>query len=433
MIRALDRATAVRLGRTLSANAYGQLVTILVQLALVPLLLHAWGTRTYGTWLLLSAVPFYLTFSDFGFTTVAKNAMVMATAAGRRDRAVAVFHSIFALLCLTLPLLMAGSVVLVLLLDMGAWLGGGAVPIAAARATLLLLALNVLLYQIFLLVCAGIRSADQPASEATWAATARLGEGAAVALAALAGGGMVAAAAAMVALRLLFLTGAYRWLRARAPWLRLGWSHASRATLATLWYPAFGHAALPVGHALLIQGGVLIVGGVLGPAATILFSTARTVARLGAAGAGMVNNSVSAEFAVLAGAANSAGSDRLFRVHAATTLAMTGIYAVAVLVLGPWIIGWLTHGVVRVVQPFFLLMVGAVGAEMLWSALFTPIAAVNRQQGLAWAYLAVALAAFGAGYPLARQFGVAGVALALVGAHVAMIPLCVRAWRQRAR
>ena len=109
MIRALDRATTVRLGRTVSAQAYGQLVTIAVQLALVPLLLHAWGTRVYGSWLLLSAIPFYLTFSDFGFTFIAKNELVMAVAAGRREAALRTFQSIFALLCIAMPVLLLVS------------------------------------------------------------------------------------------------------------------------------------------------------------------------------------------------------------------------------------------------------------------------------------------------------------------------------------
>jgi O-antigen/teichoic acid export membrane protein len=431
VIRALDRATAFRVGRTLSAQAYGQIVTVAVQLALVPLLLHAWGTGIYGSWLLLSAVPFYLTFSDFGFTFVAKNAMVMAVAGGRREEAVRVFHSVFALLCVAVPLLMAGSAALVFALDLPTLLGLDTVPAAAVRATLLLLALNVLLYQFFLLVCAGIRSENRPASEAMWAATARLGEGVAVATAALAGGGIVAAAAMMVAARLLFLIGGYRWLRARTAWLRLGWAHAERATLGRLWRPALAYTALPIGQALLIQGPVLVVGSVLGPAATVVFATSRTVARLGTAAIGMINNSVISEFAALAGAGDRRSAARLFRAQAGVTLLMTAGYMLAVTALAPMVLSLLTQGTVTVVQPFFLLLVCGVTAEMLWSALFTPVAAVNRHRGVTLAFAVLAVAAFGAAYPLAAWFGLAGIAAALLATHAAMIPLCLWAWRRR--
>ncbi|ONF96442.1 lipopolysaccharide biosynthesis protein [Sphingomonas jeddahensis] len=425
MIRTIDRGTALRLGRTLSAHAYGQVVTVAVQVALVPLLLHAWGTQVYGAWLVLSAIPFYLTFSDLGFTFVAKNAMVIAVAAGRRDEAVRVFHSVFAVLSAALPLLLAASAVLILALDLPV------IPQASTRAALLLMALNVLLNQFFLLVCAGIRSENRPASEAGWAATARLGEGVAIALAALAGGGMVAAAAAMVAARLLFLVASYRWLRARSAWLRLGWTQASRATLAGLWRPALAYTALPAGQALLVQGPVLVIGALLGPAATVAFATSRTVARLGAAAVNMINNSVVSEFSALAGAGDRRAAERLFRMQAGVTLAATLAYVLAVLAVAPIVLPLLTHGAVQVAQPFFLLLVAGVTAEMLWSALFTPVAAVNRHRGVTLAFAALAIVALAGCYPLSQRFGLSGVALALLGAHVAMIPLCFRAWRRR--
>lgn len=431
MIRALDRTAAFRLGRTLSAQAYGQVVTIAVQLALVPLLLHAWGTQVYASWLLLSAVPFYLTFSDMGFTFVAKNAMVMAVAAGRREAAVGVFHSVFALLCIAVPLLLAASVASILTLDLSRLLALEGVSDEAARATLLLLVFNVLLYQFFLLVCAGIRSENRPASEATWAASARLGDGAAVAFAALVGGGIVAAAAAIVAARLLFLIGGYRWLRVRTAWLRLGLAHADRAVFARLWRPALAYTALPFGQALLIQGPVLAVGSKLGATATVVFATSRTVARLGTALVNMINNSVISEFAALEGAGDRRGAERLFRAQIRLTLAATVLYGAAVLAVAPLALRLLTHGAAKVLQPFFLLLVGAVAAEMLWSALFTPVMAINRHRGVTLAFALLATAAFGAAYPLAGQFGLSGVAVALLAVHAAMIPLCLWAWRHR--
>lgn len=189
MIGSLDRAATLRLGRTLSAQAYGQVVTIVVQLALVPLLLDAWGADVYGAWLVLAAIPFFLTFSDLGFTFVAKNEMVMAVAAGRPDGALRTFQSILALLSIALPLLFVVAALIIVVVDVRAVLRIDALGAGAVSGVLLLLAANVLLYQLFLLICGGIRAENRPASEAGWAATARLGEGAAIALAALGGGG----------------------------------------------------------------------------------------------------------------------------------------------------------------------------------------------------------------------------------------------------
>lgn len=431
--RSLDRATTRRLGRTLSAQAYGQAVTMAVQIALVPLLLHAWGVRTYGAWLILSAVPFYLTFSDFGFTYVAKNAMVMAVAGGRRDEAVRIFHSIFALLCLAAPLLLALTAAIVILGDVPRWLSLEAAAPATVQATLLLLVINVLLYQFFLLVCAGIRSENRPASEATWAASARLLEGTAVAAAALTGGGLVAAAAAMVAARLLALFAAYRWLRRLSSWLRLGFRAADRATLGHLWRPALAYMLLPLAQAMLIQGPVLIVGGALGAAATVVFSTTRTIARVGMAAINMINNSVTSEYAALAGAGKGGSAARLLRVQAIVTLAMVAGYAIVILVAAPVVLPLLTNGAVQAAYPFLPLLVAAVAAEMLWSALFTPIAAVNRHGTITMIFLVLSVMAIIAASLLAATYGLNGVAAAVLLAHGMMIATTLRLAHRRAR
>ena len=62
----MDRHVTRRILHGLGANAYGQLVAIVIQLAGVPILLHAWGTQLYGEWLILAAIPTYLSMTDFG-------------------------------------------------------------------------------------------------------------------------------------------------------------------------------------------------------------------------------------------------------------------------------------------------------------------------------------------------------------------------------
>ena len=431
--RSLDRATTRRVGRTLSAQAYGQAVTIVVQIALVPLLLRAWGVQTFGAWLVLSAVPFYLTFSDFGFTYVAKNAMVMAVASGRRDEGVQIFHSIFALLCFAALVLIGLTAAIVLFGDVPRWLALESIAPITVRVTLLLLVANVLLYQFFLLVCAGIRSENRPASEAAWAASARLMEGLAVAFAAIAGGGLVAAASAMVAARLLALLAAYRWLRRLSRWLRLGVGAADRATLAALWRPALAYMLLPLAQAMLIQGPVLIVGGALGAASAVIFSTSRTVTRIGVAAINMINNSVTSEYAALAGAGKDGSTVRLLRAQAIVTLAAIAGYALMILLAAPIVLPLLTNGEVQATYPFLPLLVAAVAAEMLWSALFTPVAALNRHGKITAIFLILSVLAITAASLLAPMYRLSGVAAAILCAHGVMIAVTLKWGHRRAQ
>jgi hypothetical protein len=55
----------------LGANAVGQAVSIVIQLFSLPLYLLYWDLSTYGTWIMLSAVPAYLSMADFGMVYTA--------------------------------------------------------------------------------------------------------------------------------------------------------------------------------------------------------------------------------------------------------------------------------------------------------------------------------------------------------------------------
>ena len=76
------------------ASLYGQVVIVVIQLAGVPILLHSWGVHLYGEWLILSALPTYLSMTDLGFSQSAGNDMSQHVARGNRDAALAVFQSI---------------------------------------------------------------------------------------------------------------------------------------------------------------------------------------------------------------------------------------------------------------------------------------------------------------------------------------------------
>ena len=74
------------------------MVQIFIRLAEVPLLLSFWGTQLYGEWLMLSAIPVYLTISDGGFAGAACREMTMRSGAGDRTGTLAVFQSTWVLL-----------------------------------------------------------------------------------------------------------------------------------------------------------------------------------------------------------------------------------------------------------------------------------------------------------------------------------------------
>src|SRR5690554_5642535 len=95
----VDASVVRRVLSGTGANAYGQAVTVVVQLIGVPILLNAWGTRLYGEWLTLFAIPAFLAMTDLGFSHSAANDMTGRVSRADRSGALSVFQSLAILIC----------------------------------------------------------------------------------------------------------------------------------------------------------------------------------------------------------------------------------------------------------------------------------------------------------------------------------------------
>ncbi len=409
------------IARNLTAQGYAQVVTLAVQLGTVPLLIAAWGLEAFGVWLLLTAVPVCLAFCDFGFTFVIKNEMAMQVAAGDRDAALRSYQSVLALLLAILGAVLPLALLLIWLVPVDEVFNLGDLPASVVQAGLMLQAANALIYQLFLLLCAGLRCEGFAAEETFIAATARLAEAAAVVATALAGGGLSEAAGAGLAVRVVALVALWLWLRRRVPWLRLGMEQAQGAVLRRMAGPALGYMAVPLAQALLIQAPVILLAAVAQPAVVALYGVTRTVARLGVAGANVLSHSFTPEYSFARGRADAARFRRLWRLHLRLTLLGLGAY----LALAPWVlplgVTYLSGGTLVPDSMLSGLLTGAVAAELFWAAAFSPMAAVNAHRRVARIFLWLSLSMVAAA---AVAPGPAMLAGAVLMVHLLMAGIC---------
>ncbi|WP_370157937.1 lipopolysaccharide biosynthesis protein [Bradyrhizobium yuanmingense] len=411
-----------RLASTFGAQIYSQAVTVGIQLALVPVLLHYWGAERYGVWLLLSAIPIYLTFADFGFTMAAKNVMTIKVAGGDRSGALVTYQSIFMLLNVVVAAILVILLLALPVIRVSTVFSLGPVSEGAAKTVLFLLAANVLLTQYLLLFASGLRCIGKPTEEVVWAASARLMEGAVTAAAAALGGDILAAALAIVVNRVAFNLATWTRLRFLERWLALGQRHASLDEARTLFHPSVSFMLVSIGQALTIQGPVLILGAIGSPMQVVIFSTARTLARLGTSAINMINFAFTPEYSRLFGMRKFQEFAKLVRFHLWTTLALAAIYVVTLSLTGQWIIAFWTVGKVSVDQTTFVILLVAVAAEMIWSAELMPLASINRHVALSRAFSALSIVALGSCYLSGQHYddSLIAVATPLVALHVLM-------------
>lgn len=362
----MDHHVTRRILHGLGANAYGQLVVIVIQLAGVPILLHAWGTQLYGEWLILSAIPIYLSMTDLGFSQSAGNDMTARMARGDIAGALAVFQS---LSVLVYGLALAGLVLVALVvawLPLGSWLHFAALDTREVRWILWLLAAEVLVRLCDGVNHAGFRSHGDYARYMALHASTMLLQNVAAWVAVLSGAGPVGAALALVAVRVIEVPVAAAWLRHRHRDVQFGLAHAHVRELRRLAKPALANLSMPLAMALNIQGMVLVVGAILGPVAVVVFATLRTLTRIALQAVLQVTHAFEPELASAWGNGDKALLRRLYLSAQRGGFWLALAAAVALWLAGPWILSVWTHGKVAMNQPLFSWLLLSATASVLW-------------------------------------------------------------------
>jgi O-antigen/teichoic acid export membrane protein len=418
-----DRALMSRLTKGLGAQGYSQAGQIFIRLAEVPLLLGLWGTRLYGEWLMLAAIPACLAICDGGFAGAASREMSMRSGAGDRRGAMALFQSTWLLLLLVslgfgLLALVAAHVA-----PLHEWLGFKVMDPATVKLVVVLLIFHVLMGFQTGLVYGGFWCEGRYAMGMALGTTMQLMEFGGLALAVALGGGPMEAAFGYLAGRIggLFLLrlGLYR----ATPWLRFGWRVATFSEVRRLAAPAFASLAFPLGNALNIQGMRLIVGLVLGPPAVVVFSTLRTLSRLSMQPSAIINRLLEPEMASAYGGNRHDVFRRLFNHSCQVALWVSAASCIALVAAGERLLGIWTHGKVAMDWPLYTLLLLSAAANAVWFTALMAAYATNRHVRVALVYSVVyGVGAFGLAYILAKFSGLAGVGSALLLSEIAMAP-----------
>jgi O-antigen/teichoic acid export membrane protein len=371
----------------LGANAFNQVVTMAVQLVTVPLLLYAWGAQLYGEWLILFAVPAFLSMTDLGFSISAGNDMTARVARGDRPGALVVFQSLNALIGVIIGVGLFVIAAFSWQAPLDDWLTLRAMDLPTARWVLLLLAADVLIHLYDGVTHAGFRACGDYARHIALHATVRLLQFLGLWVTALAGGGPAEAAASFLAVRALTTPAIVVYLKHRHSWLVVGISFARLTELHRLLRPAIANAAIPIAHALNVQGMVIAVGAVLGPLAVVAFSTLRTLTRLVFNLILVVGRAAEPELATAFGAEDRSMMKSLF-VYALRTGTWLGLGAVLALALfGPSILSAWTHGKVTLDPVLYATLLGSAFASVLWQTPLFALRAANAHVRAAPVYM----------------------------------------------
>ena len=404
----------------MGANSFGMAITIGIQLLSLPFFLHYWNTATYGNWLILSAIPAYLSMADAGMVTAAGNKMAMAMGRDDVHEANRVFQSaqlFMAVVCSAIALVAVP-------LALFAPLPG--VDSADMRTALVALSLSTLLALAGGLSEAVFKATQRYASGTMLGNFTRLAEWLGMMLGLALVGSFTAVALGGLLCRVVGLAyGSWLAQRGGHP-MRWGIAAADRQELRTMAAPAVSFMAFPLANALSFQGVTLLVAAQFGPSSVALFNTYRTLCRVAVQATAIFSHALWPEFSRLFGQGDVPGLQQTYRRASWLGCIQAMLLSALLYLLSPWLLELWTHGAIAFVPSLMLgmLVYAAIGGS--WHVPRVLLLATNQHAPLAGWSIAAGVLTVTLCWLLGTSYEINGVAMGMLLGEMAIALLCIR-------
>jgi len=410
-----------------AAHGFGQLVNVLTQLVLLPAFLHYWTTNEYGEWLVITSIPSLLWTLDNGLSGLAANRMTVASGTGDWKATNLIFHNVLLIQGSLSLLILVLSGLFVSLVNVNAMFGFShfdhsthsqvseflMTPQQAGEVLFIMIAQMLMGYGLGL-SRAAYRASMLEARGVAITNLERLTYFCSVVLVLTQHGQTVAVAWAMLANTTFWLLFSYTDIRRRCPHITFAFGPLSRTQLRAMTVDGVPVMAGTAASAFYLQGYLLIVNSILGPAAVVMLNVIRTASRSLLQLVNMVANASGPELSRTYGSCDWEGYLRLLKVLLAVTVWISLAVGVGLAVAGPWVVEKLSSGKVLVHHPIMILFAVSVACQAGWAACGSVLYATNMHHVFNYAYFVLTVLGLAAAEVMVRLLGFPGVPMVMM-------------------
>lgn len=402
----------------MGANSFGMAVTIGIQLISLPLFLHYWDAKTYGVWLMLSAIPSYLSMADVGMVTAVGNKMTIAMGAGDTASANKVFQSaqlFMMVVCGTIALI----IVSVILFAPLPWLQN-----FDQRLALVALSLGVLI-ALFGGLSDAIFKATQRYPFGTLVSNiVRVGEWIGSMMGLVLFGSFAAVALGGLIVRIIGTAVTAKLASNKKQEIIWGTKAAEMQEIREMVKPAASFMAFPLANALSFQGMTLLVGAFFGPASVAIFNTYRTIARLAVQVTAIFSHALWPEFSRLYGVGGASAVQPIYRRSMLMGLVQSLVLSLVLYFVSPFLLKIWTHGAISFLPKLMVLMLIYAAIGGIWHIPRVFLMATNQHTDLAYWSLIAGILSVGLAWLIGTRFDLQGAVIAMLISETFIAVVC---------
>jgi O-antigen/teichoic acid export membrane protein len=406
-----------RVAAGVAAHLYAQAVTVFTQLASLPLFLERWSAETYGRWLVLSAVPIYLSIADLGVLSAAANMMAMYNANSETDKVRTVFRSAIFCIAIFAPAILLVCVSIISVVGFGLSYDDKVAISALVAASILTASCG--------LFDAAYRPFGLYPRVTFLLTTTRLVEWGCSIVGLYLEGGFIGPAIGLLVGRTACCIGLFALSRIDVPYLDWNIGGVDLSLAKKMAVDGMHFFLFPIGNLIILQGTVVLVGASLGGVAASMFSSFRTVSRLLAQVSILVGKSLAPEVSRLNGMGMIQEATDLCHKVAKLAVGISASGAIILAAFGGALLRIWSHGKIPFDPLTFNLLMAAAVLTGAWQIYSTRLTAINEHRGIALAFIVVSLLAIVLASILIHQVGLAGVAVAVCLSDAVMLIVIV--------
>lgn len=400
----------------MAALLYSQFVTIFTQFASLPIFLLRWTPTQYGMWVVISAIPIYLTIADAGVLTASANLMSMHRAREEIEEVRRVFKA-------TLLVILILVTVVAVIVGLGLYFFTFGMT-EDQRGALFALTLASLLTIASGLFDAAYRPFGKYAKVVHLLNIARLLDWAGMICAVLLGYALTGVAVGFLVGRGVAFIAMYYLATRDVPEIEWKLDGIKVELVKELVRMGGGFISFTIGSLFTLQGMLILVGAQLGGGAVAVFSTSRTLTRLLAQISVLSGKSVAPELAAMYGAKSAHQMSRLSKQMVRIVMSVTVLGAVFLAFFGPKILNLWSRGKLEFDPPVFYVLLGAAVTTAYWQIEAVRLTATNRHQFLAGVFLISSVLAIVFAYIAMPHIGLLAAAVGTLGTDVIMVCGC---------
>lgn len=373
----MNPSIRTRILKNIFSATFAQVISIIIQITLIPIYLRCWGQESLGQWFIIQSLTNWLFISDLGILGAHATELTLLISKEKWREATVLFKST----AWTTGFLSLFSIFLFTLLSSSSalWktLGLENTNENLILITFLLSTHNFLMQRTGLLH--DVLRAHGKMSEGThWNSFFRMVEFIASATIALLGGKMLLVALGLVLVRSVGWAVMSYSLRKAYPWLNLQ-EPIQIKKLKEMLMPSFSYLLFPLADRIKFDGTSLILGSLYGPALVSSFNTLRTLSNTVFQASALFRTSVLPEFSIALAQHRVARAKTAFLQCLAISFGVTFLASIGLLQFGAPIYEFWTHKSIQFDPALLKLFLMGVICHTIWSNAALPSLSVNRQ------------------------------------------------------